>query len=171
MRRFLQLGFLCIGILYGLLFYHIRYYCLEFKFFHHPFYGQFVQELKSALHQRGYFMNCPIFFPKTIIYFNQTNETMLKPQITDNSAYTKHIIFNGDCSEDIDFEYFKQYDAVLNSDEYLNAYLAFYNLPTAHFPLREDNKKQCQTTYKTEEIDIKAIAKRLDTLIQGITHE
>lgn len=171
MKKFLLLGFFGLGILFGILLYHIRYHCLEFNFSHQPFYGQFVQELKGSLRKRGYFFRCPTAFPKTIVYFNQTDYSISKPEINHTAPFSKHILFNGDCIQNIDFHYFKQFDAVLNVDEILNAYLAFYNLPTAHFPLTEDNQPLCRTDYQTKAINLKDITKRLDILIQGINHD
>lgn len=171
MKKFLSLGFLIAGVLSGILLYHARYHCLEINFSHHPFYGQFAQELKKNLRKRGYYFRCPAPFPKTIIYFNQTDYNMPKPQIDHTARFSKHILFNGDCIQNIDFNYFKQFDAVLNTNELFNAYLAFYNLPTAHFPLTDDNRPLCRTDYQTKAINLKDITKRLDSLIQGINHD
>jgi len=171
MKKFLLFGFLSSGFLLGILLYHLRYHCLELKFAHHPFYGQFAQELKTALRRRGYIFRCPAYFPKTVIYFNQTDFHTPRPEIDKTSPYTKHILFNGDCLQNIDLDYYKQFDAVLNTDELQNAYLAFYNLPTAHFPLKEDKTPACHTPYSNREINIKAISARLDMLIQGINHD
>ena len=171
MKKFLSLGFLIVGVLFGILLYHVRYHCLDFRFAHHPFYGQFAQELNGALRKRGYFFRCPAPFPKTVIYFYQTDYTMAKPKIVTAPHFSKHILFNGDCAQNIDFNYFKQFDAVLNTDEILNAYLSFYNLPTAHFPLNDDHKPLCHTSYQNHNLNLSLITKRLDTLIQGINHD
>ena len=161
MKKFLSLGFL----------YHVRYHCLDFKFAHHPFYGQFAQELKKTLRERGYFFRCPAPFPKTIVYFNQTDINMAKPEIIPAPRFSKHILFNADCPQNIDLDYLKQFDAVLNTSELLTGYLAFYNLPTAHFPLTDDNRPLCRTPYQDTSLNLLNLAKRLDTLIQGINHD
>lgn len=171
MKKFLSLGFLAVGVLSGILLYHVRYHCLDLKFAHHPFYGQFAQELKGALRKRGYFFRCPVPMPKTIIYFDQTDYNMAKPKIVSAPRFSKHIIFNGDCTQNIDLNDLKQFDAILNTNKTLNAYLAFYNLPTAHFPLNDDNTPLCHTSYQKNTVNIPAIAKRLDMLIQGINHD
>ena len=174
-RKCLKLIFSCgligIGLIIGLFLYSLQWKCLDFVYKPYPFYGGFAKELSEAMQRHGYILQCPDMFPKTKMYFLQTEHLNVLPKVDPNPRHLK-IAFLDDCAEiGIDVGYLHQFDMLLVVDEFQNGYLSSFNFRTAHFPLNDENEKFCATNYRKHRIDTPKLAQRLDDIIQGARHE
>lgn len=169
-KIFLGVCFFALGIVFGTAFYKANFYCVEVISPKTPFYGMLAKKISDGLHKRGYFLRCPVVFPKTVIHFYNTSG--INDQISlDKYKKCVNFLVHGDCLEGTDITYLKKFDVILNVNEFLNGFISTANLRTAYLPLTEKQEKFCKTDFDKHKIDTELLVKRLDDIIQGVRHE